>query len=205
MTGTTRVLQLREPRFQFASQIPGFFRGAEVWMVLVALVIRLAVVLFVYNDWLDPSRDHYYFGYETGRVARAIASGQGVSNPLHGESGSTALIMPVYPAILAGVFQILGIYSKASALAILSLNSIFSALTCIPIGLATRRLFGHRTSLVAGWMWVLWPNGIYFSADWIWPTCLTTLLLSTLFVVVLHLRMGAALLDLRLEHDLSMG
>ena len=27
-----------------------------VWMVLVALVVRLAVVPFVYRDWMDPVR-----------------------------------------------------------------------------------------------------------------------------------------------------
>jgi len=157
-------------------------------MVLAALAVRLGVVAFVYNDWLDASRDHYYFGYENGRVARSIALGQGVSNPLHGNSGPTAMIMPVYPVILAGVFKILGIYSKASAIAILSLNSLFSALTCLPIVLICRKLLGGRTAMIAGWMWAFWPNGIYFSADWMWPTCLTTLLLASLFLLVLHLK-----------------
>src|SRR6266852_1307171 len=117
------------------------FRPA-MWMVLVALAVRLAVVAFVYSDWLDASRDHYYFGYENGRVARSIALGQGVSNPLHGDSGPTAMIMPVYPVILASIFKIFGIYSKASAIAILSLNSLFSALTCLPIVLICRKLLG---------------------------------------------------------------
>ncbi len=157
-------------------------------MVLAALAVRLGVVAFVYNDWLDARRDHYYFGYENGRVARSIALGQGVSNPLHGDSGPTALIMPVYPVILAGVFKIFGIYSKASAIAILSLNSFFSALTCLPIVLICRKLLGGRTAMIAGWMWAFWPNGIYFSADWMWPTCLTTLLLPSLFLIALHLK-----------------
>jgi len=157
-------------------------------MVLAALAVRLAVVAFVYNDWLDPSRDHYYFGYENGRVARSIALGQGVSNPLHGDSGPTAMIMPVYPVILASIFKIFGIYSKASAIVILSLNSLFSALTCLPIVLICRKLLSGRTAMIAGWMWALWPNGIYFSADWMWPTCLTTLLLASLFLILLHLK-----------------
>ncbi len=134
-------------------------------MVLAALAVRLGVVAFVYNDWLDASRDHYYFGYENGRVARSIALGQGVSNPLHGDSGPTAMIMPVYHFILAGVFKIFGIYSKASAIAILSLNCLFSALTCLPIVLICRKLLGGLTAMIAGWMWAFWPNGIYFSAD----------------------------------------
>src|SRR5438128_1601327 len=30
-------------------------------MVLAALAVRLGVVAFVYNDWLDARRDHIYF------------------------------------------------------------------------------------------------------------------------------------------------
>ncbi len=149
-TSDVSGLQRRQVDVPFAGQ--RVFRPA-MWMVLVALAVRLAVVAFVYSDWLDASRDHYYFGYENGRVARSIALGQGVSNPLHGESGPTAMIMPVYPLILAGVFKIFGIYSKASALTILSLNSIFSAVTCVPIVLLCRKLLGPHTATIAGWMW----------------------------------------------------
>src|SRR5207245_10049716 len=150
--------------------------------------VRMGVVAFVYADWLDARRHHYYLGYENRRAARSIALGQGVSNPLHGDSGPTAMIMPVYPFILADVFKVFGIYSKASAIAILSLNSLFSALTCLPIVLICRKLLGGRTAMIAGWMWAFWPDGIYFSAAWMWPTCLTTILLVSSFLLVLALK-----------------
>jgi len=35
---------------------------------------------------------------------------------------------PLYPLLLAGVFKILGVYTQASALAMLSFDSLFSAL-----------------------------------------------------------------------------
>jgi 4-amino-4-deoxy-L-arabinose transferase-like glycosyltransferase len=157
-------------------------------MVLVALAIRLVVVGFVYPYWLSPKRDYYEFGYEPGRVARSLALGQGISNPLHGTTGPTALVMPVYPSIMAGCFKLFGIYSKGAAIAILSLNSLFSALTCVPIFLIGLRSFNLWTAKIAAWLWVFFPNAIYFSANWMWATCLSTLLLALLVLAVLYLR-----------------
>ena len=94
---------------------------------------------------------------------------------------------PLYPVILAGVFKIFGVYTKASALAMLSLDSLFSALTCIPIFLIARKRFGEPTAVCAGWTWAFFPYAIYFSADFIWATTLTTLLVASIFLVALSL------------------
>lgn len=158
------------------------------YMVLVALAIRLVVVCFVYPYWLNPKRDYYEFGYEPGRVARSLALGQGFSNPLHGTTGPTALVMPVYPLLLAGCFKLFGIYSKGAAIAILSLNSLFSALTCVPVFLIGLRSSDQRTARIAAWLWALFPNAIYFSANWMWASCLTTLFLTLLVLAVLYLQ-----------------
>ena len=56
------------------------FRSPWV-MVVVALVVHLVVMGFTYKDRLDPARDHYTFGWETARVARSIAAGQGFGSP----------------------------------------------------------------------------------------------------------------------------
>jgi len=157
-------------------------------MVLAALAIRLAAVGFQYQARLDPGRDHWEFGFETGRIARSIASGQGFSNPLFGNTGPTAWMAPVYPYLLAGVFRLFGIYSKSSAIVILSLDSLFSALTCIPIYFMARKSFGSWVAAPAGWTWVVFPYAIYFSAAWIWESCLTALELSIVFLIALHLR-----------------
>jgi hypothetical protein len=95
---------------------------------------------------------------------------------------------PVYPAILAGLFWIFGVYTKASAVAILSLDSLFSALTCVPVYFIARKSFGARVAWWAGWLWAFFPYAIYFSAEFIWATTLTTLMLSSLFWAALHLK-----------------
>jgi hypothetical protein len=158
-----------------------------LWMLLAGLAVRLVVVGFLYPERLNPDRDYWRFAGETGRIARSIVQGNGVSSPLRGPTGPTAWMTPVYPAILAVVFWLFGIYTKASALLMMSLDSLFSALTSIPVFLIGRRTFGERTALWAGWTWAFFPYAIYFSADFIWVTTLTTLLLSLIFLAGLHL------------------
>jgi 4-amino-4-deoxy-L-arabinose transferase-like glycosyltransferase len=162
-------------------------------MALAALVIRLAVMAFLYPEQLNPARDHWNFAFETGRIARSIVQGQGFGNPLFTNTGPTAFMTPVYPYIVAGVFEIFGVYSKASALVMLSLSSLFSALTCIPIFLIAQRNFNRRVALWSGWAWAFFPYAIYFPVERIWATWLSTLLLSLLFLITLHLERSVRL------------
>jgi hypothetical protein len=162
-------------------------RRSLFWMVVVALALRLAVVAFLYPERLNPDRDHWRFAGETGRIARSIVEGRGFSSPFRGSTGPTAIMPPIYPSLLAGIFRLFGIYTKASALVILSLDSLFSALTCIAVFLIAQRSFGGRTAAWAGWVWAFFPYAIYFSADFIWVTTLATLMLALLFLAALHL------------------
>ena len=156
-----------------SSRIPNY-----VLIAIIALAVRLAVIPFVYHDWLDPFvLEHWAFG----RIARSIAMGHGFGSPF-AESGPSALLPPVYSYLLAGIFKIFGIETKASVLAALSLNSFFSALTCVPVYLLARQAFGERVAKWAGWGWAFSPYGVYYGADWAWSTCLVTLELTWLFL-----------------------
>jgi hypothetical protein len=162
-------------------------RRSLLWMVLVGLAIRLVVVGFLYPERLNPERDHWRFAGETGRIAQSIVEGRGFSSPFFGFTGPTAIMPPIYPLLLAGVFRLFGTYTKSSALVMLSLDSLFSALTCIPVFLIAQKSFGRRTALWAGWSWTFFPYAIYFSADFIWVTTLATLMLALIFLAALHL------------------
>jgi 4-amino-4-deoxy-L-arabinose transferase-like glycosyltransferase len=94
---------------------------------------------------------------------------------------------PVYPYIVAAVFRVFGIYTTASAVVLLSLNALTSALTCIPIFFIARRTLGERAAKWSGWGWVFFPYAVYFPVERIWETWLATLLLSLLFLFALHL------------------
>ncbi|HXN23245.1 MAG TPA: hypothetical protein VOA41_10950 [Candidatus Dormibacteraeota bacterium] len=156
--------------------------------VLVALSLRMLAVGFLYQDQLNPRRGHWPFGYETGRIARSIALGEGFANPLFQKTGPTAWMTPLYPYLVAAVFKLFGIYSSASAVILLSLNSLFSALTCVPVFFMARGSFGPKVAMGAAWAWAVFPYAIYLSADLIWETCLTTLLFTVLFWMTLELQ-----------------
>lgn len=164
-------------------------------MVLVALILRLIVVGFCYPDRLNPDRDYWRFAGETGRIARSIVQGKGFSNPLFGDTGPTAWMTPIYPYLLALSFRIFGVYSKASAIIMLSLNSLFSALTCLPVFFMARRILGDLTAIRAGWAWAFFPYAIYFPGNFIWSTVLTTFLLALAFAAGLRLEDSSRLKD----------
>ena len=161
-------------------------------MVIVALALRLVAVSFLYPERTDPYRDHWRCGGEAGRIARSITQGEGFSNPLFGKTGPTAWLAPVFPYLLAGIFKIFGVYSKVSVIAALALNCLLSALTCIPVYFIAKKHFGEPTAGWAGWAWAFFPYAIFFSADFIWATTLTTLLMTLIFLTALHIESSSS-------------
>jgi 4-amino-4-deoxy-L-arabinose transferase-like glycosyltransferase len=122
-----------------------------------------------------------------GRIAASIAAGHGFSNPFGPATGPTAWEPPLYPYLTAGVFLVFGIYSKASAFVLLTMNSVFSALTCIPIFLIARRIFSEKVAVRSAWAWALLPNVMYWCTKWVWETSLSALLLATIVWLTLIL------------------
>src|SRR5579864_155546 len=154
-----------------------------ILMAAVALAVRLAVIPFLYQDWMDPFvLEHWAFG----RIARSIVLGHGFGSPF-ADTGLSALLPPVFSYLLAAIFKIFGIETKASVIATLSLNSLFSALTCVPVYLLAKRAFGERVAKWAGWGWAFSPYGVYYGADWAWSTPLVTLELTCLFLMAWRL------------------
>ena len=147
-----------------------------VWMVLIALVLRLALIpfnSFLFEDLMDANHIH---AWEQGNVARALLAGQGFGSPFLSNQPS-AIMPPVYPLIVAGFFRVFGIHTAQSIFAIHAFDCLINSLACIPIFLVARRSFGPRVALWAAWTWVFFPYGIYFSAAWAWSTHLLLLCL----------------------------
>lgn len=148
-------------------------------MAAVAFAVRAAIIVLQRTYQVSPDFDHYAFGFETGRVARALASGHGFASPLHGDTGATAWLPPLYPLLLAGVFKIFGIYSTAAGLVTALMQSIFGALTCITIFHIGKKTFGDTVAVCAGWAWAFYYGSIHIDTTWVWDTSLATLLFST--------------------------
>lgn len=161
---------------------------SPVAIMLVALSLRLVAVRLYYHSTWNEYEDHLWFGFETGRISRSIAEGQGFGNPLLIHTGPTAWLTPVYPYLLAGVFKLFGVYTKTSALVILSLNALFSALICLPLFRIAQISFGRGVAVTACWIWTLYPYFIYIPSGFVWDTCLGSLLAAILFLCALKLK-----------------
>ena len=119
-------------------------RTSQFWIVTIALCLRLAWILISHTYKFKAADNNFGFGWEMGRIGASLASGHGFSSPFGPPTGPTAWEPPLYPCLTAGVFLVFGIYSKASAFVLLALNSLFSALTCVPIFLIARRIFFEK-------------------------------------------------------------
>src|SRR6201995_1899563 len=106
-----------------------------------AFLVRVAYLTLAHTYRIRPFPDHFEYGWEMGRIARALATGHGYADPFVGHTGPTAWVTPLYPLLMAAVFKLTGVYSLASAWILLTLNSLFSALTVFPIAAIARRSF----------------------------------------------------------------
>lgn len=156
-------------------------------MIVIAFALRLAFILIAHTYKFKPNQDNFSFGYEMGRIGRAIATGRGFADPFEGNTGPTAWEPPLYPYLIASVFKLAGVYTSASALILLSFNSLCSVFTCIPIFLIGRRCFSEKVAVWTSWGWVLLPTVMYWCARWVWETSLAALLLAVIFWLTLKL------------------
>jgi 4-amino-4-deoxy-L-arabinose transferase-like glycosyltransferase len=178
-------------------------RTSLFWIVIVACGVRFGyiVVGHTYRFRSDKkvlaqpmNERNFDFGFEMGRIGRSLTRGQGFSNPFNEITGPTAWEPPLYPFLIAGIFRMFGIYSRASAIVLLGLNSIFSALTCIPIFLIAQRCFDQRVAVWSAWTWALLPSVIFWCTRWVWETSLAALLLAVIFWLTLTLEEKEGLL-----------
>jgi 4-amino-4-deoxy-L-arabinose transferase-like glycosyltransferase len=176
-----------------------------LFIVLIAFLLRVAVITIGHTYRITPRRDHFQFGWEMGRLARSIATGQGFSSPTDLPTGPSAWAPPLYPYILAGVFKLFGIYTAASAWAILTFNSVFAALTCLTLYRIAARLFDLRTARAAAWTWAIFPYVIYWPTRVVWETSLTTFLLSLALLMTLRLAEQGSLRKIVMKEWLGFG
>jgi hypothetical protein len=163
--------------------------GSLSFIVVFAFALRMLVMWMVWRQAPVPIKANVPYGYELGRVARAIAAGEGFSSPLRDlDTGPTAWFTPVYPYLVAGIFKVWGIYSDTSRLIIATLNCAFAALTILPIHAIAKRTFGEGVAIGASWAWVFLPTALYFPILWIWDTALTAFLFLLIFWATLALR-----------------
>lgn len=164
-------------------RLPRFF----LWLLPLSFLLQIAAIGILHQYRTRPGNDHFEFGWEMGRIGRSIALGQGFSSPYEGSTGPSAWEPPLYPFLIGGVFKVFGIYSQAAAWVLLSINSLFATLTCIPVFLIARRTFGESIAKWSAYAWGLNPYVWYWSIHWIWDTTFTPFILACIFLLALEL------------------
>jgi 4-amino-4-deoxy-L-arabinose transferase-like glycosyltransferase len=154
-------------------------------------LIRVLYVTLAHTYRIRVAEDHFQFGWEAGRIARALLTGYGYSDPFANaflaHTGPTAWLPPVYPLLLAGIFQLFGVYTHASAWVLFTLQSAFSAATALATYQIAARCFSRRVALWSAWIWALYPAAMQYAVRWPWETTISTALFS--FMLALSLRM----------------
>src|SRR5277367_1270027 len=166
------------------------------WSIFwVGFLVRVAYITLAHTYGIRLGQDHLQFGWEMGRIARALATGFGYADPFTGHTGPTAWVPPLYPLLLAGVFKIFGVYTAKSAWVILTINSIFSAATSSVIYEIAARCFSglgssrsRKIALWSGWLWALHPAAMQYAVHWVWDMAVTAFLFSKVIVLALRVR-----------------
>ena len=162
--------------------------GAEAWnwlatfgLVLLALAVRLAF-LFLARTYRFGRADDFCINGEMTNVAASIVRGHGFSSPFNDVyTGPTSWLAPGYPYFVALAFWIFGVSTRASIIFMFGAQSLFSALTVVPILGIANHTVGRRAGLWAAWIWAVFPWFSKWSVTWLWDTSLSALLLCLLF------------------------
>ena len=149
-------------------------------ILLAALALRLGYAWQEVRTTPRLALEAVPFQYEPGVIAYSLATGQGFSSPLRVETGPTAWTTPIYPLLVAGLFEIFGTFTFHAFLAAVFLNILFSTLTCVPIFYAGRRIGGLAVGAGAAWLWAVFPNAIIIPYQWVWDTSLSGLLVAAI-------------------------
>jgi 4-amino-4-deoxy-L-arabinose transferase-like glycosyltransferase len=158
------------------------------WLIfLVALLARLGFAWYmerqIPRDVLAPAS----FAQETGSIAQSLATGKGFSSPFGKDTGPTAWLTPVYPLLVAGIFRVFGVFTRASFFTVVFLNALFSSGVCVAIFHVGKRVAGTGVASGAAWLWAIFPNAVIVPFEWVWDTSLSALLASTILLATLNL------------------
>jgi hypothetical protein len=170
--------------------------ATSLWLIVaVALACRVGYAYHESRVIPAEALASVPFEQETGNIAMALATDKGFSSPTRRDTGPTAWLTPVYPALVAGIFRVFGVFTLHAFCAAAAANIVFSVATCVPIYFAGKRIAGIGAASLAAWLWALFPNAIVIPFQWIWDTSLTALLAATILWATLALAKSRRMRD----------
>jgi len=159
-----------------------------LWMIAgFAVLIRLFCLIWFrsYTSSIDPG---FASGYEVGFISRSLIEGRGFGSPFGGETGPTAWIAPLYPALQVLVFKCFGVDTLASAFVMRTINIATAPLMCILLYRIASRIWNARMGIAAAAAFAIFPDSIWFDSTMVWDTILATALLFILVDMVVARR-----------------
>jgi 4-amino-4-deoxy-L-arabinose transferase-like glycosyltransferase len=165
------------------------FSARNPWLLFWAgFLVRVLYITFAHTYRIRLFQDHFQFGWEMGRVARALVTGYGYADPFVGHTGPTAWVPPLYPLLLAAIFKLFGVYTALSAWVVLTIDSIFSAATAIFVYQIAARCYSRKVAVWSAWLWALYPAAMQYAVHWVWETALTAFLFTWTLALALKMR-----------------
>src|SRR5208282_4071443 len=149
---------------------------------IVALCLRCAFLFHQARLIPAEALASVPFQNEVGNVADSLAHGQGFCCLFRQPTGPTAWLAPIYPLLIAAIFKLFGSFTVPAFYAAALMNSLFSALGCIPLFYA-----GITVAATACWLWAFFPSGIMMPFEWIWDPSLSALLAAALLLGTLEI------------------
>ncbi len=96
---------------------------------------------------------------------------------------------------MAGAFKVFGVYTRGAALALMVVDSAFSAAIAPAVyeiaarcfdakGIARRAAtYGAPVAVWSAWMWAVYPAALQYAVHWVWEMSVTACLFSWAIVV----------------------
>ena len=161
-------------------------RQSLILLISVCAVTFLARLAFVSYIFTHYNVTKIYGGFESARVAAALAGGHGFSSLYGIPSGPTAWLPPTYPLIVAAAFKLFGTYSAGSVLCLYVVNLVCATITTallFRIGLLVCSPF---VAFAGSMLWAVEFDAIVCSAR-IWESSLSAMLATIAIFWYLHL------------------
>lgn len=132
-------------------------RRGLILLAIVALGLRLALVML-----LGAHRQETH-SYEHGEIAANLLAGKGFSVKFLGVEGKTSQQAPLYPALLAVLYALLGVESTPAMLVMQILQCLVGTLLVLGVFVLARALAPTRPAVAwaAGWGAAIYPSHIY--------------------------------------------
>ena len=134
--------------------------------------LLMGFVVFRVQSLVDQNTDPYFFG----EMGKSIADGNG----FEGFGSLITRRAPLYPIVIGGVYAVFGDHQKLIVL----LHVLMFSGTCVLAYDMGRRLFNHRTGVIAGFVCALHPMLLRYIPNLHLETQLTLLITLTAWLTI---------------------